>query len=431
MTDSPKRMAILTAGGPAPGINSVINAASLEAFNLGWDVLGIKNGFAGLIDDDMTELSVSDVTWIHYEGGSILGMSRTHPGQSGGLEPVIKTLRARGINALVTIGGDGTASAAASISEAMGEELNVVHVPKTIDNDLPLPQGIPTFGFTTARHHGVELVQNLMHDARSCRRWYAVVAMGRQAGHLALAIGKAAGATVTLIPEEFADSRVRLSHYADIVDGSVLKGLAHGRPWGVAILAEGLVHRLDPDELRHFSSIKRDSQGRIRLSNLELGVLLSDELNDRLQQRGLDIQFNEIKLGYELRCARPVPFDIEYTRDLGYAATRFLAEGGTDAMVLIERGRRTVMPFDEMYDPETGQTRVRLVDVDSESYLVARRYMQRLTSADLDDPEELARLAELADMKPGQFVDRYDYLVHDEPDVFAWRSGLRDVLPPG
>ncbi len=430
MTDTSTRMAILTSGGPAPGVNSVINAATLEALNLGWEVYGALDGFAGLIDDRLKPLTIQDVAWIHYDGGSMLGMSRTHPCQHGDLRPVLKTLRQHRIDHLVTIGGDGTASGAAAISAAMGDELNVVHVPKTIDNDLPLPEGIPTFGFTTARHLGVELVQNLMRDARSCQRWYAVVAMGRNAGHLALGIGKAAGATITLIPEEFPDRRVPLEHYVDIVDGAVIKSLAHGRPWGVAILAEGLVHRLDPDELQRFSSIKRDSQGRIRLSNLELGVLISDELNSRLDQRGLDLQFNEIKLGYELRCARPVPFDIEYTRDLGYAATRFLAEGGTDAMVLIDRGRRTIQSFDQMRDPTTGQTRVRLVDINSESYLVARRYMQRLTTADFDDDDELQRLAEIVGISPREFLSRYGYLVEDEPDTFTWRAEMRDALPP-
>lgn len=431
MTPSaPKKLAILTAGGPAPGINSVINAVTLEALNLGWEVWGVCHGFSGLLDDDFTRLEVADVAWIHYEGGSTLGMSRTHPAPDGDLGPVVDVLRARGIDYLVTIGGDGTASGCAAISQAMGPDLQVAHIPKTIDNDLPLPGGIPTFGFTTARHLGVELVQNLMRDARSCRRWYAVVAMGRQAGHLALGIGKAAGASITLIPEEFGDRKVTLDRYADLIDGSVIRSLAHGRAWGVAILAEGLVHRLDPAELRHFSAIKRDSQGRIRLSNLELGVLLSDELNRRLERRGLDLQFNEIKLGYELRCAQPVPFDIEYTRDLGFAAARFLAEGGSDAIVMTNHGRRSTLPFDEMRDPTTGQTKIRLVDVDSESYHVARRYMQRLTGSDFENADEIKRLAQAANMTPSAFEDRFAYLVKDEPQALAWRAEVRDFLPP-
>ena len=112
--------------------------------------------------------------------------------------------------------------------------------PKTIDNDLDLPQDIFTFGFQTARHIGVEIVKNLMVDAKTTSRWYFVIAMGRKAGHLALGIGKAAGATLTLIPEEFG-KEVRLRTIVDTLAGAIIKRLAHGRTDGVAVLAEGLV----------------------------------------------------------------------------------------------------------------------------------------------------------------------------------------------
>lgn len=429
MTYSPKRMAILTSGGPAPGINSVINAVTLEALNLGWEVYGIRDGFAGLLTDDFTELTVEDVAWIHYEGGSILGMSRTHPAPNGDLTAAVNTLRRRKIDFLVTIGGDGTASGAQAISQAMGGALRTVHIPKTIDNDLPLPEGIPTFGYTTARSLGVQMVQNLMRDARTCQRWYLVVTMGRQAGHIALGIGKAAGASVTLIPEEFHGQKASMKLYADILDGSVLKSLARGRRWGVAVLAEGLADRLDPTELEKFHAIQRDSQGRIRLSNLELGVLLSDELSKRSKERGASLSFNEIKIGYELRCARPVPSDMEYCRDLGFAAARFLAEGGSNAIVIIDRGRRSFLPFEQIRDPDSGQTRVRLVDTASEGYTVARRYMQRLTLGDFRDPEELKRLARAAGLSVEGFRQRYSYLVENEPQAFSWRPEIRDALP--
>lgn len=429
MTSSSKRLAILTSGGPAPGINSVINALTLEALNLGWQVFGIKNGFGGLLHDDLVELSVEDVAWIHYEGGSILGMSRTHPAPNGDLTPVINTLRKHKIDFLVTIGGDGTASGSHAISEAMGHQLRTVHIPKTIDNDLPLPEGVPTFGYTTARSIGVQKVQHLMRDARTCQRWYLVVTMGRQAGHIALGIGKAAGATLTLIPEEFSGQPATLDLYADILDGAVIKSIARGRKWGVAILAEGLTDRLATEELEQFSSIQRDSQGRIRLSNLELGVLLSKELARRSEERNDPISFNEIKIGYELRCARPVPSDMEYCRDLGFAAARFLAEGGTDAIVIIDRGQRSFLPFNHIRDPSTGQTRVRLVDTTSESYTVARRYMQRLTRGDFRDVDELKRLARIANLSMEGFRERYAYLVENEPQSFSWRPEVRDALP--
>ena len=429
MLHTAPRLAILTSGGPAPGINSVINAATLEAINLGWEVYGIRRGFGGLLDDDFIRLTVEDVAWIYYDGGSILGMSRTHPAPNGDLSQAVQTLERRGIDYLMTIGGDGTASGARALSQAMGDAIRTVHVPKTIDNDLPLPEGVNSFGYTTARSLGVQMVQNLQRDAQSCDRWYLVVTMGRQAGHMAMGIGKAAGASISLIPEEFNGGTARLKHYADILDGSVIKSLAHGRRWGVAVLAEGLADRLPEEELEQFSAIQRDSQGRIRLSNLELGVLLCDELNRRWKGRGQSISFNEIKLGYELRCARPVPSDMEYTRDLGFAATRFLADGGTDAMVVIDRGKRSTVPFSAMGDGSTGRTRVRLVDIDSESYLVARRYMRRLTAMDFQDPLEIKRLATAAGMGRQEFVETFRYLVESEPESFSWRREVRDAIP--
>src|SRR3981189_2223502 len=127
------------------------------------------------------------------------------------------------------------------LAEHAGGRLRVVHVPKTIDNDLDLPHGISTFGFQTARHVGVELVKNLMVDARTTSRWYFVVAMGRKAGHLALGIGKAAGATLTLVPEEFTATAgvggVRLRHVVDTLTGAIIKRLSHGRSDGVAVMA--------------------------------------------------------------------------------------------------------------------------------------------------------------------------------------------------
>src|ERR671935_978217 len=155
------------------------------------------------------------------------------------------TLKDLGVDALLTIGGDDTAFSAQKLAESAGGWLKVAHVPKTIDNDLPLPGGISTFGFQTARHVGVELVNNLMTDAMTTKRWFFVVAMGRSAGHLALGIGKAAGATITIIAEEFPrDHPVALDDLVDILETSILKRITHGRPFGVAIVSEGIGLRL-------------------------------------------------------------------------------------------------------------------------------------------------------------------------------------------
>src|SRR4026207_1906376 len=208
----PKCLGILVGGGPAPGINAVISAATIEALNEGFDVIGIRDGFKHLVRRDLSglrPLAIDDVSRVHLLGGPLRGRSRENPTRSlEATRTVVEVLRQAGVTHLVTIGGDDTALSSRYLSEHSGGAIRTVHIPKTIDNDLPLPPHVPTFGFQTARHVGVELVRNLMEDARSTRRWYGGVAMGRRAGHLALGIGKAAGATLTVIAEEFPEGPV-------------------------------------------------------------------------------------------------------------------------------------------------------------------------------------------------------------------------------
>src|SRR2546430_8041626 len=243
-------------------MNSVISAATIEARNSGWDVVGIVDGFQHLIEGRVEEagpLFITDVSRIHVLGGSVIRTSRANPTvrDEGAADPdwrlhaCLESLRKLGVGALVTIGGDDTAFSASRLAEAASGSLRVAHVPKTIDNDLPLPGGTPTFGFETARSVGVELVNNLVTDAIATQRWYLVVAMGRAAGHLALGIGKSAGATLTVIAEEFPRGEpIRLSRLVDVLEPSMLKRIAHGRPFGVAILAEGIGLRLPPGRAR-------------------------------------------------------------------------------------------------------------------------------------------------------------------------------------
>src|SRR5690348_3570536 len=164
------------------------------------------------------------INHIYRRGGSILGTSRTNPTKSeGDMSNTLDVLRRLNVGHLVTIGGDDTAFSASQVHKRAGGAIRVAHVPKTIDNDLPLPGSTPTFGFETARHLGVAIVRNLAEDARTTGRWYLVVSMGRAAGHLALGIGKAAAATLTIIPEEFRGRAVRLDEICDILIGAILK----------------------------------------------------------------------------------------------------------------------------------------------------------------------------------------------------------------
>jgi 6-phosphofructokinase len=427
------RLGILCGGGPAPGINSVISAATIEAVNSDWDVVGILDGFSHLIEgsvEHVQPLSITDVSRIHLTGGSILYTSRANPTvrDENADEPAwrmrntVDALRKLGVTVLVTIGGDDTAYSASKVAEAAAGAVRVAHVPKTIDDDLPLPGGIPTFGFETARAVGVELVNNLMTDAMTTRRWFFVLAMGRSAGHLAVGIGKAAGATLTVIAEEFPKDRpIRLRHLVDIIDAAMLKRIAHGRAFGVAILSEGLALRLAEEDLRTaLPDIEMDEYGHIRLGELDLDRVLVDEVKGRFRERGRKVTIVGKNIGYELRCAPPIPFDIEYTRDLGYGAIDYLRtsirERGDElgAMITIQDQHMVPLPFGSFTDPETGRTRVREVNLSSGSYRVATEYMIRLEREDLEDPAKLEPIAAAAKMTPEDFRGRYGYLVGPE-----------------
>jgi len=378
-------------------------------------VLGIRDGFRWIMEGDTTRvkpLSIDEVSRIHFRGGSHVGTARANPTKNPEqLARTLETLLKLDVSGLITIGGDDTAFSALKLAQMAEGRLQIVHVPKTIDNDLDLPHGISTFGFQTARHVGVDLLKNLMVDALTTSRWYVVVTMGRKAGHLALGIGKAAGATLTIIPEEFRGRPVRLSTLADILTGAVVKRLGMGRSDGVAVLAEGLAESLDPHELSELEGVPRDPHGHLRLAEVNLGDMLKREVEKRLASFGIPGTMVAKNIGYELRCADPIPYDMEYTRDLGYCAAQFLMDGGNAAMVSIQNGRFVPIPFERMLDPATGRTRVRMVDIDSESYRVARGFMIRLGREDIERQEMLERHAAIVGLTTDAFHNRFGYLV--------------------
>jgi len=417
-----KNLAILVGGGPAPGINSVIGAATIRAALDGVDVLGIRDGFEWLMQgntDHVVPLTVEEVSRIHFRGGSHLGIARANPTQDPALlEKTVISLLRLNVSMLVTIGGDDTAFSAMKLEEKAAGRIKVVHVPKTIDNDLDLPAYVDTFGFQTARHLGVEIVKNLMVDAKTTSRWYFVVAMGRKAGHLALGIGKAAGATLTLIPEEFKE-RIRLKILVDTLVGAIVKRLSYGRRDGVAVLAEGLVLSIDPADLAELEDVERDEHGHVRIAEINIGDILKSQVAKRLKALGIKATLVAKNIGYELRCADPIPFDMEYTRDLGYCAAKYLLAGGNAAMVSMQGGQFVPIPFATMIDPVSGKTRVRTVDVRSTRYAIARRYMIRLRRDDFADPHELAKFAATARLPVQEFRQEFAYLVEDEPPPLA------------
>mgnify|MGYP001580248878 FL=1 len=405
-----ERLAIIVGGGPAPGINGVISAATIAAVNEGKEVIGILEGFKWLSKgskDKVRALTIDDVTRIHSAGGSILRTSRENPTKDPKkMQNVLTALNELGIKYLLTIGGDDTAYSASVVEKEAKGRIAVAHVPKTIDNDLPLPGGMPTFGFETARHLGVRLVQNLMEDAKTTGRWYFVIAMGRTAGHLALGMGKAAGATLTLIAEEFPDGKISLQQVCDMLEAAIIKRLASNKNHGVAVIAEGIAERLNPDELEILKDIERDEHGHIKLAEIPFEKILRERVKESFDKRGIKVNIIGKSIGYELRAEPPIPFDAEYTRNLGYGGVRFLLNGGSGAMIIYDNGRLTPIPFKDMIDPKTGKTRIRLVDIKSESYAIAKKYMIRLEKEDLED-KNVKSLAEAGKMTVEEFRKRF------------------------
>ncbi|MGH7905429.1 MAG: diphosphate--fructose-6-phosphate 1-phosphotransferase [Candidatus Binataceae bacterium] len=403
-------LAILVGGGPAPGINGVIASATIEAINCGMRVLGLRDGYRWLVEGDAShavELKIENVSRIHFNGGSILRTSRTNPARDeASLERVVRTLMRLDVRYLVCIGGDDTTFGAARIAEMARGRIGVATVPKTIDNDLPLPENAPTFGFETARAVGTTIVESLMEDARTTGRWYLAISMGRKSGSLALSMCKSAGATLAVIPEEFGGDGFDLSLVVDTIIGAIIKRRALGHDDGVAIIAEGIVDRIDTGALPAPPGAARDAYGHVHIADIPLGILLRDRVRTALAELGIEATVVSKDIGYELRCAKPVPFDTEYTRTLGYGAVRYLLNGGSGALIAITGGHVTPVNFGDLLDPETGRIRVRLVDVSTESYQVARSYMIRFEPDDLDEPS-LSRLAAHTNLSAEAFKARF------------------------
>jgi 6-phosphofructokinase 1 len=418
MVEHHRRLAILVAGGPAPGINSVIGAATIRAALEGIEVVGIRDGFDWLMQGDVdhiTPLTIDAVSRIHFRGGSYIGISRANPTTDPKyLENVVLSLLRLDVVRLITIGGDDTAYSAMRVEEHAGGRIHVVHVPKTIDNDLDLPPMVNTFGFETARHYGAEIVKNLMVDAKTTSRWYFVIAMGRKAGHLALGIGKAAGATLTLIPEEF-PKPIRLKTIVDTLVGAIIKRLSYGRRDGVAMIAEGVVLDVDAADLSNVHEVEHDAHGNLRIAEVNIGEILKAQVAARLKALGVKATLVAKNIGYELRCADPIPFDMEYARDLGYCAAKYLLAGGNAAMISMQGGHFVPIPFTSLLDSNTGRAKVRLVDTRSTRYAIARRYMIRLRRDDFDDAHELAKFAATVGMTLDEFRREFQYLVGFEP----------------
>lgn len=416
-------LGILVGGAPAPGINGIIASVTIEAINQGLMVIGFYEGFKRLRQGKslVERLEMATVTKIQNQGGSYLRTSKHMLNTPEEVDNCLRVLEHHRIRYLVTLGGTDTAYSSLLVASAAKKAqfpLSVVHVPKTIFNDLPLPEDTRTFGFSTARHVGMTLVNNLQQDARTMLRFYILVVMGAKAGHLALGIGKAAAGTLTVIPEEFKEKKLSFSGLCDLVEATIHKRRAMEKEYGVIVLAEGLVDKMDAKEVT-------ERFGSLDIGHARLGDHISAELVSRFKARKQEVTVVARNLGVELRAADPDAEDIVLTRDLGFGAVHFLLEGGSGALITFKDGAVLPLPLSDLLDPATGLTRVREVDLTSMSYKVAQHYMIKLTKDDLNDLDFLDKISTAAGMPPAEFAHRFVHVAEDRK-----RFEPRDVSRP-
>ena len=361
-----KSIAILAGGGPAPGINTVTASVAKVFLKDGYRVLGIHEGYKGLFayKPDIIEFDFAICDKIMNQGGSLLHMSRHKPKND---EFKTDFFVKNNVKLLVTIGGDDTASTANRISKFLSDNnisIQNIHVPKTIDNDLPLPAGSPTFGYQTAKETGVRIATTVYEDARTSGNWFVVSAMGREAGHLAFGIGAACHYPMIIIPEMFNKSRVSFERIIHLMISSIIKRKILGINYGAIIISEGVFHFMTNTEIEATDiNFTYDDHGHPELGNVSKAHIFNMLLQRKLKALGLNVKSRPVELGYELRCVTPTAFDLLYCSLLGIGVKSLFEQGKTGCMVTSDpKGDISPLYLKDVED-ENGKVKPRLVDI--------------------------------------------------------------------
>jgi 6-phosphofructokinase 1 len=360
---------ILAGGGPAPGINTVISTVAKVFLKSGFRVIGLNGGYKSLFAEnpDMVDFDFTFADDIQKQGGSAIQMSRYKPKDE---EFSTRFFVKHNVKLLVTIGGDDTASTANRIAIFLAENnVNIqnIHVPKTIDNDLPLPEGSPTFGYYSAKDEGVRIAQTVYEDARTSGNWFVVSAMGREAGHLAFGIGAACHLPMIIIPEMFYNTKVTFDRITKLIISAMVKRRILGIKYGVAIVSEGVFHFMTDEEIVSSGvNFTFDDHGHPELGNVSKAHIYNMLLQHTLKELNINIKSRPVELGYELRCVSPTAFDLMYCGLLGYGVKELYDRGVTGAMVTSDPAGRVAPLYLKDVADAAGKVKPRLVDMSSE-----------------------------------------------------------------
>lgn len=362
---------ILTGGGPAPGMNTVVGSIAKTFIQNDYRVLGLHGGYKGLFspNPNFCELDFVTSDWIFNRGGSYLMMSRYKPtNEDFEVNFNLDFFKDNNIKLLVTVGGDDTASTANRIAkflEAKNYPIANIHVPKTIDNDLPLPQNIPTFGYHSAKGEGTKIASTIYEDARTSGNWFVVSAMGRSAGHLALGIGATCHYPMIVIPEMFNKTKITAEKIINMAISAIIKRKIMGVSYGAIMISEGVFHELSHEELEA-SGVKftYDEHGHPELGKVSKAQMFNEMLENKLNSLKIKVKSRPVEIGYEVRCVTPIAYDLMYCSQLGMGVYKLFTEGTTGCMVYVDlNGNVKSLYLKDMQDPETGKIPPRGVNI--------------------------------------------------------------------
>ena len=397
-------VAICCGGGPAPGMNTVVGSVAKVFLRNGWRVIGLHGGYSGLFSQNpkMVDIDFLFADDIFNRGGSALKMSRFKPKEEDFENNFnLDLFKENNIKLLVTVGGDDTASTANRIAKFIAEkgyELKNIHVPKTIDNDLPLPNNTPTFGYQSAKEAGVAICNTVYEDARTSENWFIVSAMGRSAGHLAAGIGGACHFPMLVIPEMFNKTEITIDKIVNLVVSSMVKRKVLGVPYGAAIVSEGVFHALSEEEIKN-SGIRFsfDDHGHPELGKVSKAHIFNEMIETKVNKLGLDIKSRPVEVGYEVRCVRPIGYDLIYCSLLGIGVYELYNQGASGCMVYVGvSGEAKPLYLEDLQGPD-GKIPPRLVDIEGHgATTLIKNNLQYIEPADyeaakefVENPEEL------------------------------------------
>jgi ATP-dependent phosphofructokinase / diphosphate-dependent phosphofructokinase len=413
--DHIRRVAIVFSGGPAPAANAVISSAAISFLDDGREVIGFFHGYSNLQDyhpvthrllpdEHYRIFQAKDLSGLRNSRGIVIGTARANPGKGidkpADLDDPAKTQRLRNVynalvdldvDALISIGGDDTLKTANFLYEYQkrlpkgGRRVQVVHLPKTIDNDY---KGIDfTFGFFTAVDVMAKELQNLRADAMATGSYFVVETMGRKAGWLSYGVAIAGEATLVIGVEDVDGSlavkgkdgqhQLSLAALVDRIVDVITAREKRGKHYGTVVLAEGLAEMLPEDQIK---DLPRDEHGHLSLGRMDLGKLVAMLVARRYEERTKrKKKVTGLQLGYESRCAPPHAFDVMLGSQLGIGAYRGLVEENLDGHLVSVEGQLALryVPFIELVNPTTLKTEVRLIKTGSDYHRLARFLEER------------------------------------------------------